>query len=332
MSPTSIHALSEVAFGLESEAGTVVVADTGLVVDEGLGVYTETIERQVREAPRGVLAAHVESVLTRKQSGIQYTQDLTYEEFPIVQLGGLKQTTGGAGPTDFTYTTTPSLTAPETLDSFSFEVFCTDGSTQHYKRKFAYGQCSEFTVTLAFGQPAKLAATWFGRAGQALASPASPAVLTGREIIPSDLFKLYIDSSWANLGTTQKSGLIRSGTFRVMTGVNPDFTLDGRADLDFTQLRRGPLDAEVEIVAEFNADAATEFAAYQAGTVRFISLEAAGTSNRALKLQAAVQYIEPPEFSEEDGLVVVRLRGRGIYDATSGSMVSCETTNQLSAY
>lgn len=331
MPPTALFALDEVAFGKETNAGTIVAADTGMVVDDGAGSYAETIEREVRDAPRGVLA-EVEDVITRKASGLSLVQDLTFEEFPVILLGGLKQVTGGAGPTDYTYTVLPSTVTPDTLDAFSWEATISDGTTLHYLRKFGYGQCSEFTVDLAFGQPAKVNSTWFGRAGQTLASAASPAVLTGRQIIQSELFALKIDATWAGLGGTAKSGLIRSGSLTVNTGVQPDFTLDGRSDLDLTKLTRGRITGTFELTAEFTADATTEVTAWRDGTLRFISLEAAGTANRSLKLQAAVKYVESPQISHEDELVVVTLVGRFRYDPTSGNVFNAIVVNQIAAY
>lgn len=326
-----IHALSEVAFGVETTPGTIVAADTGLVVDEGLASYTETIERAVREAPRGVLA-EVEDIVTRKASALSYTQDLTFEELPIVGLGGLKTTTGGAGPTDYVWTFEPSLVTPDALTAFSWEAFGTDGTTKHYLRKFGFGQCSEFSVSGAFGEAAKLSATWFGRAGQTLASAASPAVMSGREIVLSELFTLNIDGAWADLSTTPKSSLLRSFNFTVNTGVMPGYPLAGRTDLDFGKLKRGMITGSVELVAEFDADAATEVAAWRAGTPRFISIEAVGTANRAITLQAAVKYVEQPTISEADGLVVVTLNGRFRYDATAGDLLNIAVTNQVSGY
>ena len=326
---SAIHSLSEVAYGVESTPGQIVVADSGLVVDEGIAAYSEIEERQVLEAPRGVLA-EVEDILTRKASELAYTQPLTFEEFPIVLLAGLGMSTSGAGP--YVHTSLPSMTDPNSLSALSFEMFLTDGSTQHEKRKFAFGQCSEFTVELAFGQAARLSANWFGRAGLALASPATPSVLTGRELIPSELFSLFIDDAYANLGTTQISSIIRSATLRVDTGVRPNYSLDGRADLDFSGLLRGMIGVELDITAEFDANVALELADWRAGTARFISLEAAGSGTSEMKLQSALAYVEPPTFAEEDGLVVGNLRLRGRYDATSGNLFNAEVTNSIAAY
>jgi hypothetical protein len=327
---TAIHALSKVGYGVESTPGTLVVADTALVTDAGVATYTEIMERQVRSAPRGVLT-EVEDVLTRQGSEISYTQDLTWEEFPIVLGGGL-DALSGAGDGPYTYTVTPSMTAPDALNAFSFEVVASDGATDHLKRSVAYAQCSEFSVSGNFGEPAQLSATWFGRAGQALSSPATVTPLTGRTIVPADLFAVKIDTSWANLGNTAKAGLVRSFTYTVNTGVQPNYTLDGRADLDYTAPRRGMITGDLQMVAEFDANAATELAAWRAGTLRFISLEAAGASSRSIKLQAAVKYVEAPSISEADGLVTVSLNGRFRYDPTSGNVIKFIVVNGIASY
>lgn len=328
---TALFDLSQVAFGIETTAGTIVAADTALVVDEGVGGYKDIQEHQVRPAPRQVLA-EVEDALVRKESQLSYTQDLTYEELPLVGLCGLANVAGSNSNANYTYTFTPGLTAPKSLLSASFELFVDDGSTKHYKTKFGYATVSHFVINIQYGQPAKLSVDWFGRAAQSLALPAAPSVLSGREIVISDLFSLYIDAGWASLGTTQKSGLVRSAKLDVSTGFMPDYTLDGRSDLDFTQLRAGQITGTFEITAEFNADAETERAAYAAETLRFISLEVAGSSGRQIKLQACVKYLETPAISEQDGLVVVTLVGRLRYDATSGDVLNIVATNKIASY
>ena len=322
----SIVALEGVQYGVETTAGDIVAADTMLEL-EGGGSFAPAIERVPIEDRHGVLAI-TRDLDVLKGSVLNYSHVLDYEQMAIALACGLAaDPVTGAGPS-YDRIWTPSLTAPDALDSASFEVLYTDGATAHLQQEFGFGSCMGFSVEGEFGGAATFSADWFGRAQQASVYTASQAPLA-REEIAGGAFGLYVDSSWANLGTTQKTSLIKSFKYTVDTGVRPGYAMDARADLDMGRIIRGILGVTLEVEYWFNGDAATEYAAWKAGTLKFMSLESAGAGTSTLGLQGAFRYAQAPSFSEDEGLRTMTATMEGRRDATSGNLLSVALTNSI---
>jgi hypothetical protein len=324
----AINNLEKLQYGLETVAGTLVAADTIMLAEQG-GEFTDEVERVAIEEPRGVLAM-VEDVDVRKGSLLTYTQAMDYESSILMPLlTGIKQTTPAAGPPKV-WTFLPSMVTPETLDSATWEVAYTDGTTKHVEREFGFGTTRKFTITFGFNQVTKITTEIFGRASQTSTLTASQAALS-RTVIPSNLWKVYIDTSWAGLGGTQKSGLIRSGTLEIITGADVDYTLDGRADIDFTQLMRGMITGSLQLTMAVDANFSTELTAWRAKTMRFIQLIATAGANNIVEIDVAGIYTSPPSYSVDRGLRVADLTLDLRYDPTSSKVFQAIVTNSVAA-
>lgn len=323
----AINALEKVQFGVETVAGTLVAADTILLAEEG-GALTDELDRVEVDEPRGVLAM-VEDVDVRKGSLLTYTGALDYEQVLLPLLTGIKQTTPAVGPPKV-WTFLPSLTAPDTLDSATFEVAYTDGTTKHVEREFGFATCRRFTIDFAFNQVTKITVDLFGRATQASTLTTSLAALT-RTVIPSNLWKVYIDTTWAGLGGTQKSGLLRSGRLEILTTAEPDYTLDGRSDLDMVQLLRKMITGSLQLTMAVNADFATEITAWRNKTLRFIQLKATAGANNILEFDVAGIYTQPPRYRLDRGLRIGELSLALRYDPTAAKMFQAIVTNSIAA-
>lgn len=324
---TALNALEKLQMGIETTAGTLVAADTVIVADSG-GTFTPEIDRQAITDVHGVLA-EVDDLDVRKGSLLSVTHSLDYEQVLIPLVTGLKGVTTPTGVGPYTWTVTPAVSAPEALSAATFEVSFTDGTTRHLEREFGYGTCSHMAISSTFNAPATITADYFGRAPQTSTFTGALTELS-RELIPGSSFGVYIDGTWAGLGTTQKSGLVRSFTLDLLTGAAPKYTLDARSDLDMGGLTRGMVTGTLELVMEYSADGDAEYDAWESKTRRFISLEATGSGTRSLKLQGCFEYTTPPAFSVEEGLRLVTLTGALRYDPTSTNVVSAEVVNDLS--
>ena len=327
---TAINDLEGLQFGIETTPGTLVAADTRVVVAEG-GTFSEMETRMMNEAPRGV-TAEVETLRTRRHSELTIEGWYNGAEILLPLLCGLKSTTG-AGAAPYVWTFAPRLTRPETLKAATFEISYTDGATRHRQVEFGYATCSRIGLDLALGEPAMYSADFFGRAAQASSYTAALAVLSTRNPVQSDLFGVYIDPTWAALGTTKKSGLVRSASLEIMTGVGPDYTLDGRSDLDMTQLMRGgKITGTLDLTMEFDGEGSDEYDAWKAGTRRAIRLLATGPGNNITQIDMWGEYTEPPSFAVEDGLRTMSIVLRIMYDATSTNAVSWMVTNDVATF
>lgn len=324
---TALIPLEKLQFGVESTPGTLVAATRVYLAENG-GAWTPEIDRQAVDETRGVLAM-VEDVDVRKGSLLSVAGNLDFEQIELALQTGIKSVSpSGSGP--YTREWLPSLTAPETLKAATFEVAYRDGASKHVEKEFGFGTCSKFSIATAFNQPAKLQADFFARAPQSSTFTTGQSAMA-REVIPSNKFGLWIDSSWAGLGTTQKSGLLRSSNLEVVTGAEPDYTHDARADLDFSQLMRGLITGRLNVTCSVNGDFATEYAAWESGALRFARLKALGSGSRSFIVDVAGRYTAPPRFGNQGRLRTAELQLEFRQDPTSGNIIRFEVINSISA-
>lgn len=321
--------LEAVQIGLESVAGTPVAADTVLELEGGGGSYAPEIERVPVEDRHGILGV-TRDLVVKRGSALSYTHMLDFEQMALALNCGLDaENPSGAGP--YTRVWTPSLTAPDALNSATMEVSFTDGASRHLEVELPYAQCAGFSVEGGHSEPAKFSADWFAQAEAASTYTTGQSSLA-REEIAGGAFGFFLDSSWAALGTTQLSGLIRSFKYNILTGVRPKMSMDARTNLDHGGILRGRPAGTLDVELWFNGDAATEYAAWKSGALRFISLEAAGSGTSTLKLQGAWRYLTRPTFNEDEGVRTMQATLALRHDETSGNAVSVELVNSVAAY
>lgn len=331
---SAIYPLRLLQLGFEAIKGTAVPATSKLVGDS---VYIPEIDREFEAFPRGVRAPVTGGgFAVRKGSTFKFTGNLTYEEILYFLESGLKAgVLTGAGPYTYTYTPTLTANAGVSMTTVTIEYVIDDGSTKHFQRESAFGVTRRFTVNIAFNQPTTIDAELFARAEQTSTVTGSLTPVTGRTQIPSNLWKVFIDDSGGTIGSTQKSLLVRSATLTVTTGFEPDYTLDGLADLDFTQVDSQMLDATLDLTMEHNANAATEIARWRAGQVFLVRLKAdngaAAAANKAITFDGAYKYMEPPAFSQENGIEIVTMKLGLEYDATWAKAFEAIVINGLPA-
>lgn len=326
--PTALIPLTKLQFGIESTPGTIVAADTVYIADNG-GGFAPIIERNPLDTEvRGVLAI-ADDFDARGGSELTVESNLDFEQIMLPLDTGLASATpSGAGP--YTRTYSPSLTAPNALKSATFEVTYTDGTTKHVEREFGYGHCRSFGIELAFNQPARLSAEFFGQAD--VASTVTPALapLT-REIARSNAFNVYINDTWLTLGDTEvTAGLVRSASLEVQTGVEPQYGIDSRTALDHEAIQRGMITGTLTLTMAVNSGFTAEMAKWRDGSLRFIRLYAAGSGSRELTIDMAGRYTGL-SFGEDGGLRTAEMTFDLRYDPTSAKMIEVLLVNNVAA-
>lgn len=332
---TAIYPLRRAAIGLETDKGTLVAATKNLV---GNGVYIPEITREFETYPRGIRGNVTGGGFAiHKGSTFEFETNLDYEQVLYFLLTGLinDATPDGSGP--YTWVFDPTITANSavSMKTATLEYVIEDGATKHYERESGYGVTSGFVLDLAFNQPAKFTATMFARAEQTSNDTSGLTPISGRANIPSNLFAVYIDDAGGTIGSTAKSLMVRSLTLTVDTGHHPDFTLDGRTDLDFTQVNSQRINVQLQMVLEHAANAATEIGHWRSGNVRLVRIKAdngaAAGANRQIQFDGAYKYVEPPQFSEENGIELVTMNMTSDYDSTLTKTFAAQVINGISA-
>ncbi|HXG36520.1 MAG TPA: hypothetical protein VNL15_06100 [Dehalococcoidia bacterium] len=332
---TSIVPFNKLQVGIESVKGTLVAATR---VINGEHRFSEE-QDFYRSANAIGVRANVggAGVITRKGCMLEVASELTAEEILWPLLTGIRGavTPTGAGA-DKTWTFTPQLTtAVLTIDSATLEFVRADGVTNHYYGEAGYGMTSSFKIDWAFNEVAKLAWSMFARARQTGTPTAALSPYASREELVSPLLAVYQDTTWAGLGTTQLTGIIRSASFECTTGLAPDYTLDARADKDMVQHKVSSLKATLSLVMEFDATAASRFANYRANDIVFIRLKntgsVVGAANKTVQIDGAYRFTATPEFSADGEQVLMTASLESVYDSTSTKTLEFVVINALAA-
>lgn len=332
---TAFNQFRKAQAGMESTKGTGVAATRVL---QGDFVATEEINRYYSQFPQGFRAnpGGTGVPVMRGFTGA-YSSELTFEEIiwflSTGLVGGIAPVLTGSDINTWTYD--PVLTAAPTLDSATFEYTESDGSTNHIAREVNYTLCSGFKVDWAFNQEAKFSADVFGRRPVAAAPTAALAVYPSREIAVSNRARLFMDSTWAGLGTTQVDGTIRSASLEVMTGNEPDSTLEGRIDLDMPQHRYGLVAAKINLVLQLNATGAAKISGWRDGDATFVRLSQLGSlieasTYKEIKFDSACRYIGSDPGRQTDGQYRnVSISLETFLDPTSSKTFKVQVINKL---
>ena len=334
---TSLSSLDKVQAGVEAAAGTLVAA-TRLIPHISASLSPERNWKELGEV-RGVRAAY-DDVLVMRGTTLELEQHLDFEHCLLPFLCALQSVTP-VGTNPYTWPFEPSVGAPNLLATATWEVVVNDGTTNHYPRRFGYARPTKLGITLGTAETSKITSTWMGRAEQALAAPAVVATRP-RTVIPGELFGVWINDSWATLGTT-KFGNLRSATLDLTPGLVPAPRLQGRADLDMAHHDRGMIEGGVSLLFDTDAAGVAEIEHWEGGDLRFVRLHAVGpviagaTPNTATKeftIDLSVRYIDTPNpLNADEDQHTVELNGRLRVDGTAAqNLFAVEVVNGVDAW
>lgn len=335
MSPSSIWPLDKLQAGIETTAGTLVAATRIIQANAEL---VEQQEPYRSDYPQGV-RANVGGLgaIMWKGATLECETDLNAEEVLWPLMTGVRGAVAAVGAgADKTWTFTPQLTTGlVTVDTATIEYMHSDGTTNHYYGEFGHALTSQIGMEWTFNEPAKLNWSMFGRARQTGTATAALVVYPTREILASNSLALYKDTTWAGLGGTQVTGTTRSVTLDITTGMGPDYTLDARADKDFSTYNVGRLMATLEVVQEMNAAGAATFANYRANDAVYIRLKntgsVVGSGVKTVQVDGAYRFTDSPSFDRDGDVVTVTYNLESFYDATSTKTLEFVVINALTA-
>ena len=334
---TSLQPFRYLQIGEEAAKGTLVAATDQI---PGEGSFAEEQDFYRSSYPAGVRSnVGGAGVVLRNGVEVDWNSELTAEDmlWPLHSgiLGNVTPVPAGA---DNTWTFTPELTTGiPTLDSVTLEFVQGDGVTNHYYGEAGYGLCRSFKMDWSFNQLARANMKWFARARQTGTPTAALTPTADRTPLTANLLFVYLDTTWAGLGTTQLTGLVRSASIEVMTGLAPDYTLDGRTDKDLTIHKVGNVTARLSIVFEFDAGGASRFANYRANDLVYIRLKNEGpivpatAVNSYVQVDGAYRFVSTPSFAVDGEQVLMTAELESVYDATGTKTLEFELINGATA-
>ena len=323
---TALKPLRLFQIGLESTPGTAVAATQKMIGDYA---WTPELDKEFEEFPRGVFYPVTGGgVQLRSGSLIQGSGNVTFEELVYMLANALEDpTVTGPGPYVYTFSRAAGTAPHGAIKTLTGEVVEDDGTTKHVEKEFAYGHTASLEISMATNSPTTFTWNIVGRKSADTTMTAALTPVTGRTVIPGNLWALYMDDTWAGLGGTQLLGFLRGFTWTLETGILPDYTGDGRTDLDLTQLMSSITSVRLAVTAELNAAAALELADFDADTIRFIRLLANKSANQQAQFDMAMKHVSPVSISDDEGIRVADFELELEYDPTGGQGIEAVITN-----
>lgn len=332
---TSIYPFDVVQMGIESAKGTAVAATRQIVGD---GVFFEEQDTYRAPYPRSVRATvGGAGTILQKRARMEMNTDLSAEQILWPLLTGIRGAVSPSATASLqTWVFTPQLsTSVITLDTATVEFAQGDGTTQHYYGESAYCFTTGFKIASAFGGVPKLAWSMAGRARQTDTITAALTPYSTLEELTHPLLKVYLDTSWAGLGGTQLSTIVRSLNFDCVTGVLPDYTADGRSDKDMTKHVVGSLGAKLSLVLEMDATGAAMFTKFRSNDVVYIRTIWTGRTISAgvstVQIDGAYRFTADPKRSRDGAQNLVTSELEAVYDSTGTKILEFTVKNALSA-
>lgn len=328
----SIDALRLFQWGKETTRGTAVAATSKMAIP-----FLDLQEEDTMHRP--FLAKGLGHRYPGSETPVQRYTSWSVPEFPVIYdqlqhwlsmsvMGGI--TAVGTAPEVWTFAR--SLTADPVPHTWTLERRVTDGSSP-VDNEFAYAFAHNIGFSWAAGEPILMTADGCARRKQTSTLTAAQAMPT-IEIPPVALSKMYIDSTWANLGTTQITGQILSASIGFATGLKPIWTLDARADMDYTAYVPdfSAVGLDVEITALLAGQYATEQTAAEAGTIRAVRLQVDGTSSRQIQFDMLLKHDKASLFKigSQDGQDLVTMNLVDTDDGTN--MFRVKLSNNIATY
>jgi hypothetical protein len=314
---TTAH--NRIQIGAEATRGTGVAADIVL-----LGRLTMTPEitwSMPEDEERNSLALLHRQTNVGQQASLSFEGIMTFQQLIyLLDMGiGAVTTTrpdSGGNPTVYDHVFEPTLTALAVANSYTIEYG--DGQ-QEYESVFC--MASELSFSFAMGESWQMGAEIFGNFPAKSTFTGALTAPTVEEVIGQKT-KIYMDTTWSGVGTTQVSASLISASIRIPTGFGPTRYADG--GLEFGAVAESKRAAEIELVFKHNASGEAEYDKFAAGTLMFLQLVIQGSTAGAsliftVTFDFSMRYTEAPElFTEQDGENVIRLSGRAYHDPTSG--------------
>ena len=309
-----LMAFRKIQIGKETTRGTAVAATEKMT---GALTMQDTRVIETPEVESGGLSKLVDGMAFQAGLGAQmeFTGPASYERMIQWLEMGVKGGVTGAVQTSLAYLWTykPSVTADPAQSAYTFEY---GDDLQAYEAE--YCMPSELELTGAPDQSLQFKASLFGR-------QVSEVSFTGSLTFPTftpikfNQAKVYVDGTWANLGTTELANSLLGFTWKLPTGLAPFKAADGN-DYFATHVQ-GKRQMELELFLAFNTAVSGEMSKFRDQSTRAVRLQFTGAlietgHNFQLTLDMLGVMVDWSPLGEHDGgdAVTVKLVSSGDVD------------------
>jgi hypothetical protein len=296
---------------------------------------------------RGLLATHIEVPFQVSQlcefecEGDLYDQLMVY-----MALNSIRGNVTATQPDDmnepnhYLWTIEPGQTTQNTpditngIDTFTLEY---GGNVQDYETEFIFTTSLEISGEV--NEPVRFAWSFQGRQVTEASRTGALTAPTTHQFFATNKAKWYVEAdAYANIGTTQKSGVLKAFSWTFETGFTARFAADGNYYYAALNEDRKHVELELTLWRDSTVHEA-ELDAFQSQAIRYmrIALEAetemdSGQGNPPyIYLDGAFRYTEFPELDDEDGTSVMTATAVSVYDTTAAKQFGVLIGTELDA-
>lgn len=262
-----------------------------------------------------------------------------FEHLPVLfgcgVKGGVTATQQTTSQGDYLWNFTPSLTGANSPDALTLRM---GDDSSAWISEYCMFERIRISGQVAQGQdssPVSVEADFFGRqiaSGSFTAGQASPNL----EPMNAKLSRLYLDTSWAGVGGTLVSDVLRTFDIEIITGVHPKFA--GSTARTFNSHAEGIISVTGTFTVEGGSSANTIFANQQANTLAVARLELQGSQigtglNHRLRIDFSGTYEDAsPIASADRGDNLSTFVLHNFYDKTGAKSCQFEVVTDINAY
>lgn len=337
--PTGIKDLRITQIGLETTKGAAVAQTNRLV---SLAEFNPNEMAYEPQPQIGVMMENPTSdILPKRWTDIDWKGEATYEQLLYLMEMSAK---GGVTPTgamaDKTWAYPFTVSADPALKTFTICRRMTDG-TINWDEQCAFVFANSYTISAAIGGTVMFDAKLIGRPVDITPTMTGAIAVPSVNFIASADVKIYIDDTFAALGTNALAESAVDWQLSVDPQYQPKFFQDGRADRSFTNYGLKRLTYNLKLNAEANAKVMdkTTGERNRASTraFRYVRIKATGAvlggSFYSLQIDGIFRYKEGQfdQKGEREGNDLVPLELIGAYDLSNTTPLKVSITNALSA-
>lgn len=322
----------EASFGVDVPTTRLFLGDVEW--NEELEFYRDMTPRGIAATPGGV------GIITHRGTTLKLGGNIGCQYIMLPLLSGLRNVaspTGAGADKTWTFARSSLAVSNPTLDSFTFEKVESDGTTNHIAVACHAAMCTRLGIQVAKGEPMKWNSDWFARATlvETLTAAITAQANHDASMIMAESVKVYLDTTYAGIGTTQLVGVVVSADLDLAFATKQVQTIDGTTNLDYVTYKNETLGGTFKLTMELNAVSAALITSWRANTAQYFRIKgtgaALGASNYSVQFDFAARYTGSYGISADGENVIVSLDMELIYDTTGAQIVTAVVVNDLAA-
>jgi len=258
----------------------------------------------------------------------------------MVMVGNITPVHGDATakPNAYQWTFQPSMTAGNTPDiTAGVDTMTLEYGDNIQWMEVEYMFCKNLILTGAPGEPVKFSLEFGGRQVSTTTKTAALSNIAS-QVYPSNLCKFFIDTSYAAIGSAQKTGTLMGWEMTIPSGMTAQYGADGA--LYFTNLNEAARSIELKLTYYRDSVSQTAKGLFLAGTKTYIRLamfgatemDSAQTNYPYIYIDMAGLYTDWEDPGDEEGTVTETCTLTSVYDSTGARDYEAAIDTDLAAY